>query len=82
MEMSVALEERLKQLGGARAITPHMVRLHMHRTKLDGNRSEAKACDADSAFARDVWTAYHSAIQISVDACVKRFGCCLLLDLQ
>ena len=82
MRMSVEIEQLLKTLPGGRAITPHVVRLHLNRTKLDGNRDLPEACDADNHLAREAWALYHGAIHKSIKLCLQKFGRCHVFDLQ
>ena len=82
MRMSIEIEQHLKKLPGGRAIIPHVVRLQLNRTKLDGNRDLPEACDADNHLAREAWALYHGAIHKSIQLCLKKFGHCHVFDLQ
>ena len=82
MRMSIEIEQHLKKLTGGRAIIPHVVRLQLHRTKLDGNRDLPEACDADNHLAREAWSLYHGAIHESIKMCLQKFGRCHVFDLQ
>ena len=82
MRMSIEIEKHLKTLPGGRAITPHVVRLQLSRTKLDGNRDLPEACDADNQLACEAWSLYHGAIHKSIKLCLQKFGCCHIFDVQ
>lgn len=72
-EIADALE---KQLGKR----PYVVIARFHRKYLDANRSPGKAYEAASV--KEVYDAYHDAIQNAREEIVERFGFGLLLDIH
>eukprot|EP01065_Artemidia_motanka_P010614 TRINITY_DN15644_c0_g1_i1.p1 TRINITY_DN15644_c0_g1~~TRINITY_DN15644_c0_g1_i1.p1 ORF type:complete len:445 (+),score=165.39 TRINITY_DN15644_c0_g1_i1:90-1424(+) len=60
---------------------PALVRLRLHRKKLDGNRPRATAADPGSP-ALAVWDRMHDAIRRAIRAAVQRHGYCHVLDVH
>eukprot|EP00933_Yihiella_yeosuensis_P045385 TRINITY_DN4074_c1_g7_i1.p1 TRINITY_DN4074_c1_g7~~TRINITY_DN4074_c1_g7_i1.p1 ORF type:complete len:360 (+),score=45.61 TRINITY_DN4074_c1_g7_i1:104-1183(+) len=61
---------------------PALVKLNLHRKKIDANRSRAASCEPDAEEALKAWDDYHGSLAEALQACVERFGFCLLLDIH
>jgi N-formylglutamate amidohydrolase len=78
MELAEALENRLKEILGAK---PYFVAAKFRRNYIDANRSEAEAFE--DASARPVYLAYHERIREYVDAVRQKYPSgALLLDIH
>lgn len=70
--------EHITRLSGGR--TPYSVMLGLHRSKLDANRDKGFQCP--NKLAQKVWEQYHGAIEVAIEACLRRFGGCHLIDVH
>lgn len=59
---------------------PHLVILHLHRKKLDGNRPRRKAAEGDKA--RLIWDEYHNKIYESIRMSHEQFGFVHVFDVH
>ena len=78
IELGQAVAQAFKVTTGR---TPHLVLVHLRRTKLDANREvvEAAQCNADAIRA---WTEYHTFIETAMTSVRQRTGSGLYIDLH
>jgi hypothetical protein len=76
--LAVAIAEALAERTGA---WPHLVMCHLHRRKVDPNRSLDEATDGDEG-AILAWNEYHAFIGTARTAMVAQTGLGLLLDVH
>jgi hypothetical protein len=58
---------------------PHLVLLHLHRSRLDANREIVEAAEGNPA-AEQTWTEYHRYIEAAKRSISRQFGSGLYLD--
>lgn len=75
------VEEAWREFGKDRASSPAMIKLQLHRTKMDGNRPRATCGEGHEAVC-SAWDAYHGWVEEATRRCVEHFGFCLVLDIH
>jgi len=68
-------EEMRNHLGGQ----PHLILVHLHRTRLDANRSIGEAAEGQT-YAEQAWTEYHHYLDLAKRSVVQNYGRGLYLD--
>lgn len=77
-EIAYLLADALKQRTGAR---PHLVLLHLHRTKLDANRDLLEAAQGDP-LAERAWYEFHHWTETALLTVTEHFGEGFYMDLH
>lgn len=75
-------EEIAKAFSTERQGPPALVRLRLHRLKLEANRARRSCSECCTEEAVQAWDAYHGWLEEAIHGCTERFGFCLLLDIH